>query len=62
MAELKANLRSFLRRVRRGESVTVCDRDTPVARLVPIEDKGGIQRAELGFFQSADDQRTAADR
>ncbi|MGN6592463.1 MAG: type II toxin-antitoxin system Phd/YefM family antitoxin, partial [Terriglobales bacterium] len=29
IAELKANLSSFLRRVRRGESVIVLDRDTP---------------------------------
>lgn len=37
IAELKANLSAYLRRVRRGEIVTVMDRDTPVAQLVPIE-------------------------
>ncbi|HVS31560.1 MAG TPA: type II toxin-antitoxin system prevent-host-death family antitoxin [Thermoanaerobaculia bacterium] len=37
IAELKANLSAFLRRVKRGETVTVMDRDTPVAQLVPIE-------------------------
>lgn len=37
IADLKANLSAWLRRVKRGESVTVLDRDTPVARIVPIE-------------------------
>ncbi len=36
IAELKARLSAYLRRVRRGESITVLDRDTPVARLVPL--------------------------
>lgn len=43
IAELKANLSRFLRRVRRGESVIVLDRDTPVARLVPIESKSSLE-------------------
>lgn len=38
VAELKARLSEYLRRVRRGDTVTVCDRDTPIARLVPIEE------------------------
>ena len=37
IAELKARLSEHLRRVREGESVTVLDRRTPVARLVPWE-------------------------
>jgi prevent-host-death family protein len=41
VAELKARLSSYLRAARRGETVTVYDRDTPVARLVPYE--GGVQ-------------------
>jgi prevent-host-death family protein len=41
VAELKARLSAYLRRARRGEAVTVYDRDTPVARLVPYE--GGVQ-------------------
>lgn len=36
IAHLKARLSEHLRRVRRGESVTVMDRNTPVARLVPF--------------------------
>ena len=37
VAELKARLSEYLRRVRRGETVTVLDRYTEVARLVPID-------------------------
>jgi prevent-host-death family protein len=36
IANLKAHLSEHLRSVRRGESITVLDRDTPVARLVPV--------------------------
>jgi prevent-host-death family protein len=35
IAELKARLSEYLRRVRRGHTITVLDRETPVARLVP---------------------------
>jgi prevent-host-death family protein len=37
VAELKARLSTYLRAARRGEAVTVYDRDTPVARLVPYD-------------------------
>lgn len=37
IAELKAKLSQYLRAVRRGESVTVMDRDTPVAIIRPFE-------------------------
>lgn len=33
--ELKTHLSALLRRVKRGESLTVTDRGTPVARIVP---------------------------
>lgn len=33
--ELKTHLSALLRRVQRGESLTVTDRGTPVARIVP---------------------------
>jgi prevent-host-death family protein len=36
--ELKAGLSEFLRRVQRGESITVTDRGRPVAVLRPIID------------------------
>ncbi|MCL7958574.1 MAG: type II toxin-antitoxin system prevent-host-death family antitoxin [marine benthic group bacterium] len=38
MAELKARLSEYLRRVRRGESITVLDRETEIARILPLED------------------------
>lgn len=36
IAELKAHLSEHLRAVQRGSPVTVLDRDTPIARIVPI--------------------------
>jgi prevent-host-death family protein len=38
IAHLKARLSEHLRRVRGGETVTVLDRDVPVARIVPYSD------------------------
>jgi prevent-host-death family protein len=35
VAELKAELSAYLRSARAGNTVVVCDRDTPIARLVP---------------------------
>ncbi|MBI4477200.1 MAG: type II toxin-antitoxin system prevent-host-death family antitoxin [Acidobacteria bacterium] len=35
IAELKARLSEHLRSVRKGRTLTVLDRDTPVARIVP---------------------------
>jgi len=37
IAALKAKFSEYLRRVRRGESLIVMDRDRPVAQLVPID-------------------------
>lgn len=36
IADLKARLSQHLRSVRNGGTVTVFDRDTPVARIVPV--------------------------
>ncbi len=35
IAELKAHLSEHLRAVRRGHSVTVLDREQPIARIIP---------------------------
>jgi len=35
IAELKARLSEHLRSVRNGETLTVLDRETPIARIVP---------------------------
>jgi prevent-host-death family protein len=37
VADLKARLSEYLRIVRRGDEVTVMDRDQPIARIVPFE-------------------------
>jgi prevent-host-death family protein len=36
ISELRDRLSDYLRRVRRGETIIVLDRDTPVARLEPV--------------------------
>jgi prevent-host-death family protein len=36
IAELKTNLSKYLRRVRAGEEILVCDRSVPVGKLVPL--------------------------
>lgn len=36
VAELKARLSEYLRRVRRGETITVLDRETEIARILPL--------------------------
>jgi prevent-host-death family protein len=40
IADLKARLSEHLRTVRKGGSLTVLDRDTPVARIVPYATEG----------------------
>jgi prevent-host-death family protein len=37
IADLKAHLSEHLRRVRRGRTITVLDRATPVAQIVPYD-------------------------
>lgn len=39
IADLKSHLSEYLRAVRRGETISVLDRDTPVAQLVPMRDR-----------------------
>lgn len=56
VAELKAGLSAYLRAARRGQTVTICDRDTPVARLVPIDAETALvvrpRSAEFPTLQS----------
>jgi len=40
VAELKARLSAYLHAARRGHPVTVCDRDTPIAVIVPYRPAG----------------------
>src|SRR5262249_34436788 len=42
IAELKSRLSEYLRAVRRGEPVSVLDRDTPVAQIVPVRERAAL--------------------
>jgi prevent-host-death family protein len=39
IAELKAHLNEYIRAAQKGKEIVIKDRDTPVARLAPIEEK-----------------------
>ncbi len=43
IAELKARLSEHLRAVRRGETIAVLDRDTPVAHIVPVREPAALR-------------------
>lgn len=43
IAELKARLSEYLRAVRRGESIAVLDRETPVAQIIPVSDRSALR-------------------
>jgi prevent-host-death family protein len=43
IAELKARLSEYLRAVRRGETIAVLDRATPVAQIVPFRERAVLQ-------------------
>ena len=43
VAELKARLSEYLRAVKRGETIAVLDRDTPVAEIVPIRNRTALR-------------------
>ena len=43
IAELKARLSEYLRAVRRGETIAVMDRETPVAQIVPVRDRTALR-------------------
>jgi len=38
IAQLRGHLSTYLKRVRRGEEILIRDRDTPVAKLVPLRE------------------------
>jgi prevent-host-death family protein len=38
VSELKAHLSSYLAEIRNGESLLICDRATPIARLIPCDE------------------------
>ena len=57
IAELKAHLSDYLRSVRRGNEVIVKDRETPVARIVPLPARGAsfVTRSATRTFQEVED-------
>ena len=54
IAELKANLSAYLSEVRKGETVVVLDRATPIARIVPISEAD-----DLTILDAVDSPRDA---
>ena len=47
IADLKSRLSEHLRKVRAGGSMTILDRNHPIARLVPIEKTGSSLTVRL---------------
>ena len=43
IAELKSRLSEYLRAVRRGETIAVLDRETPVAQIVPLRERVSLR-------------------
>ncbi len=42
ISELKAKLSAYIARARRGDSIVIMDRETPVAKLVPWDDQSSL--------------------
>ena len=53
VAEVKARFSHYLRLASSGEEVVVCDRNEPVARIVPLARKVDIARrmSAIGMFE-----------
>lgn len=43
IAELKSRLSEYLRAVRRGETIAVLDRETPIAQIVPVRERAALR-------------------
>ncbi len=43
IAKLKPHLSEYLRSVRRGQTIAVLDRETPVAYIVPVREKATLK-------------------
>jgi len=54
ISELKAKLSAYLDAVRRGQTITVLDRKTPVAQLSPVADRGRGLRVAAASRPPAD--------
>ena len=51
IAELKNRLSYYLRRVRRGESILVCDRDQVIARIERVSHAAAIETDEADWIE-----------
>lgn len=56
ISELKNSLSAYLRLVKSGESILVLDRNTPVARLVPIE-SAPVRTGQAASTSEAEEKR-----
>ena len=43
IADLKAKLSEYLRAVRRGETIAVLDRETPIAQIIPVRERSTLR-------------------
>ena len=59
IADLKNNLSRHLARVRQGGEITVVDRDTPVARIIPFLHHAQPNRAASSRRQAKSTERLA---
>jgi prevent-host-death family protein len=57
IADLKSRLSEHLRKVRAGRSMTILDRNHPIARLVPIEKTGASLTVRLPLASAPKLQR-----
>ncbi len=53
-SRLKAKMGQYMRAVRAGKEVVVTDRDRPVARLVPYDERGVAGQEELTVARPRD--------
>jgi prevent-host-death family protein len=51
--EAKAHFSDCVRRARQGERVVVCDRNVPVAEIVPFRPDAESRPRRIGFLDSA---------
>ena len=59
IADLKNNLSRHLTRVRHGDEITVIDRNTPVARIVPFVHGAALVRTAKAGDKAASAERIA---
>jgi len=59
IADLKSHLSEHLRRVRGGRSLTILDRDTPIARIIPWKAGDGPLRLRPPLRGAPNLQRVA---